>query len=293
MKLLYATKPAELPSDALLARLRGRRSEINLSADIAEAQVITPSNWVYQRLNRRLRKRLSPFLDLLATRNLTLALRYVLVGEPPAVALINDSLLNQPLLKLLTSNREPDVIVSQLEAILIEDYPFVSGLNQTYRSQGPGGVEQQLTEGALQQGVKTAGDPLLERVLRYLVDLRNLLTINKLWNWQVGQAPTLAAGGSIPPASLQRVWAAKDQERLTRLVTKRAGMTQAETTAVKMEQLLFKGLMRMLRRAGRDPLGLAVIVEYLWLTQLAQHNLVLRQALSPDHETLLQEVLLL
>ena len=60
-----------------------------------------------------------------------------------------------------------------------------------------------------------------------------------------------------------------------------------------MEQLLYKGLMRILRRAGRDPLGLAVIIEYLWLTQIAQHNRILRQALAPDRETLLQEVLLL
>lgn len=292
MKLLYATKPSELPTDALLARLRGRRAEINLSSDMVDTQVITPSSWVYQRLNRRLRKRLSPFLDLLATRNLTLALRYVLAGDPPATSLINDSLLNRPLLKLLTSNREPDVIVCQLEAMLVDDYPYVYGLSQTYRSQGPGGVEQQLTEGALQQGVTAAGDPLLERVLRYLVDLRNLLTINKLWNWQVRQAPALIAGGSISPPSLKRVWSAKDFERLTRLVTRRSGFPQAETTTVKMEQLLLKGMMRMLRRAGRDPLGLAVIIEYLWLTQLAQHNLILRQALSPDREELLQEVLL-
>jgi len=293
MKLLNTTKPAELPYDALLARLRGRRAVIDLAADKVEASSRAAIPWVYQRLNGRLRRRLRPFLDLLAMRNLVLALRYTLAGEAPAPSLLSDSLLDKPFLVLLNSGREPDEIVSQLEAMLCGDYPFACGLYQRYRSQGPGGIEQQLTEGILQQSLLGARDPCLVRLLRYLVDMRNLLTINKLWRWQVSQPPTLSPGGDLPPDSLQRVWARHDDERLTRLVSQRAGLSHPASSAIKMEQLMLKGLTRLLRSSGRDPLSLAVVIEYLWLAQLSHHNRILRQTLGTNREELLAEVLLI
>jgi len=60
-----------------------------------------------------------------------------------------------------------------------------------------------------------------------------------------------------------------------------------------MEQSLIDGLTRLLRQAGRDPLGLAVVIEYLWKTQLAAHNRLLRNTLTDDRQELLEEVLLL
>ena len=59
MQLLAMTQPAELPTDALLARLRSRRSAIDLAAkrdlEAAPGEIV---DWVYRRLNKQLRKRL-------------------------------------------------------------------------------------------------------------------------------------------------------------------------------------------------------------------------------------------
>ena len=60
-----------------------------------------------------------------------------------------------------------------------------------------------------------------------------------------------------------------------------------------MEQAFLRGLTSLLRRLGRDPLGLAVIIEYLWRAELAVHNQLLRKTLSDDRDSLLEEVLLL
>jgi hypothetical protein len=60
-----------------------------------------------------------------------------------------------------------------------------------------------------------------------------------------------------------------------------------------MEQCLLNGLTRLMRHAGRDPLGMGVIIEYLWRIQLAEHNQVLRQALTVERSELLEEVLLI
>jgi hypothetical protein len=292
MKLLDSTKPAELPTEALLARLRSRRAEIDLfdpvTAGSAEVAV-----WVYQRLNRRLRSRLGPFFELLAMRNLTLQLRYVLAGEIPPPTILSNSLLAKPLLQLVARVAETESLIAQLEAALVGDYPFVTGLTATYRQQGPGGVERQLSDGMLRQGLDKSGNALLKTTLRYLIDMRNCLMLSRLWRWQVKQTPPLTAGGNIDPTNLQRIWASHDSERLARLTERLAGEPLQGGATIGMEQSLLHGLTRLLRRAGRDPLGLAVIIEYLWRAELAVHNQLLRQTLSDDRDSLLEEVLLL
>lgn len=277
-----------------MARLRCRRAAINLAADHGTGtSAMDVIDWVYQRLNRRLRKRLTPFLDLLAMRNLVLTLRYTLAGDTPPAALTNNSLLARPLQHLASKPDESKATIAQLEAALAGDYPFVAGLTATYQNQGPGGVEQQLGEGILQHGLARSGNGILRDTLRYLIDMRNCLMINKLWRWQVNQPPPLTAGGLLAISSLQRIWATHDSDRLARLTSRRAGEPLPAGEAIAMEQCLLKGLTRFLRRAGRDPLGLAIIVEYLWLAQLGVHNQLLRQTLSADRNELLGEVLLL
>jgi len=294
MKLLATTPPAELPAEALLARLRGRRSTFDLAdAERTELHPGAVTRWVYQRLDRRLRKALAPFLELLAMRSLTLGLRYVLNGEPPPEALLQNSLLAEPLQKLLVVAAETEETVARIEAALQGDYPFAAGLTETYRSQGPGGLEQQLANGILQYGLKRSPHTVIQATLRYLIDMRNCLTIRKLWRWQVAQAPPLTSGGTLAPELLHRVWTTHDDARLETLAARLAGGTGRFGESVQMEQGLINGLSRALRRAARDPLSLAVVVEYLWRSQVAAHNRLLKRILPAERQELLMEVLLL
>ena len=293
MKLLAPTQPAELPAEALLARLRSRRAAINLAADhVTDASATEVVYWVYKRLNNGLRSRLTPFLDLLALRNLILTLRYTLIGDIPPAVLLSNSLLAEPLQQLVRATGKSETTIAQLEVALADDYPFVTGLTSTYQNQGPGAVEQQLTEGLLLHSLARAKHDVLKATLRYLIDMRNCLMINKLWRWQVRQAPPLTTGGMLAIPGLQRIWIAHDSARLASVTSRLAGEPLIATETIGMEQSLLRGLTRLLRRAGRDPLGLAVVIEYLWLAQLAVHNQLLRQALAPDREDLLESVLL-
>ncbi len=294
MKLLSHTHPSELPTEALLARLRCRRAGVDLAAEeLHSVPSVDVVSWVYTRLNNRLRKRLEPFLDLLATRNLVLLLRYTLAGGVPPAIILNNSYLDEELRRLAVAREDAEAIVAQIEVALSGDYPFVVGLTTTYRNQGPGGVEFQLAEGILQHGWLQSNAKIIKATLGYLIDMRNCLMINKLWRWKVNQQPPLVQGGSLMKTSLQRVWAARDSGRLAKVTAQLAGEPSCSVEATGMEQCLMRGLVRRLHREGRDPLGLALIVEYLWLAQLSIHNQLLRQGLAIDREELLEEVLLL
>jgi len=188
---------------------------------------------------------------------------------------------------------DAETTIVRLESALVKDYPFVDGLAITWRSHGPGGVEQQLASGILQHGLNRSGKGIVSRTLSYLIDMRNCLVIKKYWRWQVNQAPQLTAGGSISVERLTRVWAIRDEDRLATLVTKLGGLPTRNLEAIKLEQSLINGLTRLLRQAGRDPLGVAVVIEYLWKTQLAAHNRLLRNILADGRQELLEEVLLL
>ena len=293
MQLLATTRPAELPTEALLARLRCRRAAVDLASGRdpwgSPGEIV---DWVYHRLNRQLRKRLGPFLDLLAMRNLVLILRYSLAEENPPASLRQNALLAKPLQELIAAT-DAEATIAGLEAALARDYPFVNGLAAAWRSQGPGGVEQQLASGILQHGLNRSGKGIVNRILSYQIDMRNCLVVKKYWRWQVSQTPQLTAGGAIPVDRLDRIWATRDEGRLAALVGKLGGMPVRNLEAVNVEQGLINGLTRLLRQAGRDPLGLAVIIEYLWKTQLAAHNRLLRNVLADDRQELLEEVLML
>jgi len=189
-------------------------------------------------------------------------------------------------------------LIAQLEAALVSDYPFTFGLAVTYREQGPGGVERQLADGMLVGALQRSRNLPLKRTLGYLVDMRNCLMLSRLWRWQVKQPPALMGGGNLDRNNLQRIWARHDSERLTSLAERLTGESLRNSkrdggVTIGMEQAFLRGLTRLLRRLGRDPLGLAVIIEYLWRVELAVHNQFLRKNLSDDRDSLLEEVLLL
>ncbi len=91
---------------------------------------------------------------------------------------------------------------------------------------------------------------------------------------------------------LRRVWSMHDEHRYDKITRRLAGVSVQDTQAVSLEQALLNGLTRLLRQSGRDPLGIGIIIEYLWRVQLAQHNRLLQHNLSADRQELLGEVLL-
>lgn len=281
--LLAPSSPVELPTEALLARLRARRAALDLSGarriDPAPAEMIA---WLHPRLSRSLRTAILPYLEVEAMRILLIALRHRLGGEPAPAGLLTRSWLAGELPVLLEHPGDSRLVVARLEQWLRADYPFAAGLTAGYLQAGPGGVEQQLAAGVLGHGLGKTRDPVVRMALRFLVDVRNLLALLRHWRWQLRTAPPLLPGGELATGVLHRAWAAGDHDRLNRLVSRLSGAASVDLEPRAAERQLLGGLTLKLRRAGRDPLGVGVVIDSLWRCRIAAGNQALRQVAGEE-----------
>ena len=294
MQLLTTTKAYELPTDTLLARLRYQRSLVDLNSDLETKKSFEQSVlWVYQHLNPYLHKNLDPFFELIAMRQLVLILRYRFAGEFPPEWFLRDVLVAKKLVEVSRHIAQTDLLVLKLESLLKEHYPFTEHLFKSYNNQGPGAVEQQLSRGILSHGHRKARNQLMLHIFQYFIDLRNVLTIIKFWRWQVTKNPDFIPGGKIPVFNLTRVWLKQDHQMLVRLVKQQVTIPISEPESRKVEQDFFQGITRFLYRSGKDPLGLGVIIDYLWRLKIATHNRALKRLMVESPDEMYDEAFLL
>lgn len=291
--MLLAMPPlAEYPGEALLARLRARRAALDLQG--GESGGPSPEAfmaWLHPRLDARLRAALEPYLELEAMRCLLLALRHRLGGESAPPTLLRQPWLAAEPAALLERPGDSREVAARLERWLAADYPFAAGLERRYLAQGPGAVEQQLAAGMLVQALAAAHAPVVRMTVSFLIDLRNLLAVLRHWRWRLRQAPALVAGGEIGIAPLGRAWAGEDAAAVRRLAAGLGGGELAVLEPRDAERRLLGILTVRLRRAGRDPLDVGVVMDALWRCRVAARNRALRLA-AGDEDGLLAAALL-
>lgn len=277
--MLLAPPPlTDLPAEALLARLRARRAALDRYGGAGggpDPEALL--SWLHPRLAHSLRRALRPCLELEAMRFVLLVLRHRLGGEPAPPELLHQAWLAPALAPLLDHPGHAASVVADLEAWLAGDYPFAAGLTDTYLRQGPGGVEQQLAAGMLAAALAAARVPAVHMTVRFFIDLRNLLAVLRHWRWQLRVPPRLLPGGEVARDLLTRAWARNDLGTVARLASRLAGVPLMELEPRTAERHLLGGLTRRLQRAGRDPLGVAVVIETLWRCRVAARNRALQE----------------
>ncbi len=281
--LLAPPSPTDLPAEALLARLRARRAGLELSdaagGGPAPAEFI---DWLAPRLGRALWEALRPCLEIEAMHLLLLALRHRLGGEPVPAGLLRRPWLAADLAGLIDRPGEPRQVVARLEERLSGTCPFAAGLVAGYLRQGPGWVEQQLAAGVLGQALDRARAPAVRMTVRFLVDVRNLLAVLRHRRWQLRIPPPLLAGGELDAGILRRAWEAADAVQLRQLAGRLGGTAPVDLEPRAVERQLLGALTVRLRRAGRDPLDVGVVVDALWRCRIAARNRALRQACGEE-----------
>lgn len=285
MKLLRDIQTEGFPCDYLYARIRSRRSELgpgsrNLWSESGDPQVANRAEyvWLYTQMNRRSRHLLLPVFEYFELRVLVIGLRYLAAGDCAAmIGQLRSGLLHPQVFRLLQKESRIAEALAGLERLLATEQPYFHGLAEIYLQQGPGGVEQSLIGGCLQQGSICRRSRQVREFLRYLLDMRNLLALYKHLYWQVPVSPPLLTGGTLDLSVFEKIWKKKDLAGLLIVMGQRADI-KGHPEAEGVEEFLFRGLSASLKRQGRKPLQLGLILDYLWRCQVKARNLGLDMA---------------
>lgn len=289
MKLTDQEHLNPLPLEALLVRTRVWRRDVDRRQGLLPAaELQSRIAWIHARLDQGSGARLSPYFDYLACVWLCRMLRYPLAGETIPVSLLNPPALAPGITRLVTSPRPGGDLVADLEKLLLPDTPWIAGVQDAWSGRGPGGVEEHLMTGVLQEGLRSSWRPV-RALMERLVLIRSLITVIRYWRWQVTLPPELPLLSTEDREKLIRCWSTGERSRLVRFVREKTGDQIQVDTPLLTEQQMLGGVTRMLARFGRDLLSPAVVLDYLWRLQRAIARRVLMDAQSPDQGRLLEE----
>lgn len=229
------------PRDYLLSRVRGRRARLATLPIAAESDpwqaVTTEGRWLYRQLDAGWRREFAPLLGLLEGRALASALRLAAGGEGDGG---RQTLSGSLLVPELTAAARHGVVATS--AVLARH-----GVPAAPHSRA---IEASLAEGWLRHGRRHCRAASLLELLVWLIDRRNLLAFVKALRWAAPQPPAFLPGGSLPLATLEKLWRQRDLDGVRRRLAGDDGGIGARAE-------------RALQRAGRDPADPALLVDYL------------------------------
>jgi vacuolar-type H+-ATPase subunit C/Vma6 len=134
--------------------------------------------------------------------------------------------------------------------------------------------------------------PLLREFFRSLIDLRNLVTLAKQIRWQLFEPQLFIRGGEISPERLGKALTAGTAASLASLLATLPDMGVLPPDQVNPEPQLFSWLTRKVHRLGRDPLGIGLVLDYLWSCFIEARNLSLMiHGQDLERETLAAELI--
>jgi len=255
--------------DQLFVRLRCRRAALAAGAPPGRQQSEGPWRtwrrelaWTYDRLTPVLRRELDPVFSGEELGQLLQSLRFLAAGDRAAARrCLRESLLAEPLQRLLADAPDVDTALRRLDDQPLRATLVRRRLREIYGDQGPGGVEQALLAGLLLHGCHRGGTAAVRGYFGELIDMRNLLAIDRHLRWRLTLPPDWLNGGRFTPRSLARLWQQRSPQQLEQVVSRLAGPTSSPSEDA--ETRLWAGLGHRLRVAGRDPLDSTQFLDYL------------------------------
>jgi len=234
-----------------------------------------------------------PFFLPLELRTLFMALRLRAGGEEGSVlaGVLRFSLLNGPVKRLLREGAGLPAILAGVG----ENADFWPGaghaLPEILQRHGLPECEERLVDACLGHGARRRLHPDMAWFVTRLIDMANSVALTKQLRWRMAQH-SFIEGGSIPVALLRE--AARDAEggAARRIIGRIAGV-EADPALSGLVPLLAARLGRSLRRRGREPGGVGMILDYLWRRLAETRNLsLLLHGADLDREALEREMVL-
>ncbi len=318
-ELLDLLEDRGYPVDYLYARLRGRRSRLitDWKAFVYEASplevlsggasrggvrdrttegiwvnLLREYRWVCRQMNSRLREIFGPYFLYAELRTLFIGLRHIKESRTEETAdLLSESLLSGKIKAMLTTSKKLEVAATALERAFLTLSTSFSGIDGSLEKEGLRGFEQDLTNRYLVHIMNRGLHPLVRMFFSRIIDARNILALYKALRMSVRAKPLFLAGGAITSERFRDILKSDDLFAVKSLVRDRTGIRIDSPDITKVESALYRGLAKYLRKEGRDPLNVGLLLDYLWRCSLEAMNLsILVHTREIDRESVIAEL---
>jgi len=298
MELLLKPEDRGYPVEYLLSRIRGRRARLikdwgRLMRETEPLDRISSAGpggakapegswtgllreyrWVYFQMDAELRGIFESFFLYSELRTLFICLRHVKKGTTGEVnQLLDISLLSEKLKKVLATSEDLGSAAAGVERMFLTLSADFAGLETIVEKEGLRGIEQRLVNLYLAHTVSSKLHPLMREFFTRLIDSRNIMTLYKHLRSDEKSAPLFISGGTIAMSRCRNILGSGDMIAFNALVNESAGIKTAQPDPAQVENALYRGTTRSLRKAGREPFGPGPILDYLWRCSIEALNL--------------------
>jgi vacuolar-type H+-ATPase subunit C/Vma6 len=300
MRLLQDRKDQGYPEEYLMARIRGRRSCLvkewkplifdpgpfgqgvvrttknvlmDSSAELVWRNLVREYAWVYGQMNLRLRKIFAPFFLYSEIRTIVVCLRHVKEKTAGTIAeLLTVSLLSDEIKDVLVTSTDVLSAISRLERIFLTLSPDFDGLAAALEEEDLRGVERRLTETYLAITVRADLHPLMQRFFQRLIDSRNIMSLYTSLRFEHKAEPSFISGGTMPLSGMKEIVQKEGIPGICSLVREFTGIKIEKPEPTAVEVALYKGMTRWLKKNGREPFGIGLVLDYLWRCSIEAMN---------------------
>jgi vacuolar-type H+-ATPase subunit C/Vma6 len=165
--------------------------------------------------------------------------------------------------------------VERLERQFCRLSPEFTGLAEKYEEKGLRELEQRLTNSFLIAIIRTPLHPVMKEFFSRIIDARNILSLYKSLRLSAKDHAVFIPGGTVAIDHLTDLLEKDDLFEVITLIRRATGITVAAPDSTQVEVSLYRGITKYLHKEGRDPLGAALILDYLWRCSLEVMNLSL------------------
>lgn len=313
--MYLARKGEGFPADFLRTRIRSRRTTLvrdwqgllrersplgNLAiqrygaartpAEVRQA-AREEIQWVYRLMEQNLRGVFRSYFLLYEIRTAVLYLRFLSGKEKErGERVLSESLLPKSALEAL--KKAGDVTSAVLETgRTFAPVSNPSALLLSFERSGLRGFEEELITAFLEQTVQEGLHPILKGFFVRLIDSRNIMGLYKSIRFNAGEPPRFVRGGSVKERTHAEVFGKRDPAGPGNLVRRLTGKSLHAVDTPSISNVLSQGLSGFIRKSGRDPLGIGIILGYLWQCSVEAGNLsILFHGADMDRDTVSAEL---
>lgn len=315
MEILQRVEGRGYPADFLLSRIKGKRAGLisdwtplifseapfeylassryrgfvtERSPEGIWRDLLKEYRWVYLRMNRDFLEIFRPFFLYCELRTIFICLRHIKGGNAKmAAGIFSSSLLSGEMKKVLSDSGDVATAARQIEKAFLDLSNTFSGVAEISERDGLERFERELTVRYLVMTVRNSLHPLIKKFFVRVIDARNIMALYKYLRLAPKTAPSFILYGSISESEFAGVIERKDILKIHRL----AGIKDEGPGRSNIEKVLYRNITIFLRKAGRDPLGIGPVLDYLWRSSIEVMNLsVLYYAREMDRDTVKTEL---